>query len=345
MLLETAGPWRKVAVLRPGRIGDYLCATPAVRALRAALPDARLDYVALPLVRDLVERNPCVDRFVAFPGFPYIAEQFFRPRQALRWLAAMQDEQYDLVVQLYGSGVYANPVALLMGGRCTAGFVRAADSAGDGPHPLDAAIPLPATGSEVDRVLALIRHLGAAGGAPGAGRAYDLVLTGADRAAAARLLDGLPRPLVGLHWGARDPERAADPAAFTGAAKLLGGTAVLLGGEPAAPPGERAAPPGEPAAPPGERGGGVLDLTGRLPLGTCAAVIAGLDLMLTTDSGPAHLAYAVGTRSVTVFVASDPRRWGPPGPGPHAVLDSRTTPPTSPSPCAILQLCRAIKAT
>lgn len=296
----TAGSWRKVAVLRPGRIGDYLCATPAVRALRRAVPRAELHYVALPLVRDLVERNPCVDRFVAFPGFPYIAEQFFQPRQALQWLSTMQDEEYDLVVQLYGSGVYANPIALLMGGRHTAGFVRAA---GD-PHPLDAAIPLPRTGPEVDRVLALVRHLGAGD----AGRAYDLELTAADRACAARLLDPLPRPVIGLHCGARDGERVVDTATFARAAELLGGSAVLLGG------------PDEPPV------GDALNLTGLLPLGTSAAVIAGLDALLTTDSGPAHLAYALGTPSVTVFVASDPERWGPPVDGPHAVLDCRARP-------------------
>jgi ADP-heptose:LPS heptosyltransferase len=297
MLLKTCGPWRRVAVLRPGRIGDYLCATPAIRALRKALPDARLDYVALPLVRDLVERNPHVDRFVAFPGFPYIAEQFFRPRTALRWLSAMQDEEYDLVVQLYGSGVYANPIAMLMGGRRCAGFVR---TDGD-PHPLDAAIPLPPDGPEVDRTLALVCHLGAAG----AGREYDLELTAADRAAAARLLDCLPRPVIGLHTGARDGERVVDVAAFAGAAELLGGSPVLLGGRDAPPVGD------------------ALNLTGLLPLATAAAVIEALDLLLTTDSGPAHLAYAVGTPSVTVFVASDPRRWGPPVPGPHVVLDCR----------------------
>jgi ADP-heptose:LPS heptosyltransferase len=299
MLLERYGPWRSVAVLRPGRIGDYLCATPAIRALRRAVPDARLHYVALPLVRDLVERNPHVDRFVAFPGFPYIAEQFFQPRTALRWLSAMQDEEYDLVVQLYGSGVYANPVALLMGGRCCAGFVR---TAGD-EHPLDAAIPLPPAGPEVDRTLALVRHLGAAD----AGREYDLELTAADRAAAARLLDGLPRPVIGLHRGARDGQRAVDVDTLVRAAQILGGSAVLLGGRDEPPVGHG------------------LDLTGILPLATAAAVIAGLDLLLTTDSGPAHLAYALGTPSVTIFLASDPERWGPPASGPHVVLDCRTS--------------------
>jgi ADP-heptose:LPS heptosyltransferase len=295
LLLLTDGPWRKIAVLRPGRIGDYLCATPAVRALRRAVPDARLDYVALPLVRDLVERNPNVDRFVAFPGFPYVAEQFFQPRRALAWLAAMQDERYDLVVQLYGSGVYANPIALLMGGRRCAGFVRPEERT----HPLDTAIPLPSQGPEVDRVLALVRHLGAAP----AGRHYDLRPTADDVAAAARVLDGLPRPVVGLHCGARDGERRMAPAVLYRTAEILrgryGGSAVVLGGDEERPIGSALARV-------------AVDLTGTLSLAVSAAVIAALDVLVTTDSGPAHLAYAAGTPSVTVFPASDPCRWGPP---------------------------------
>ena len=96
-------------MLRPGRIGDYLCATPAVRALKRAAPRARLDYVGLPLVRDVVARNPYVDGFIAFPGFPNIAEQFFEPRRVVAWLAGMQAQRYDLVVQLYGSGRVRQP--------------------------------------------------------------------------------------------------------------------------------------------------------------------------------------------------------------------------------------------
>jgi ADP-heptose:LPS heptosyltransferase len=319
-LLWTAGPWRRIAILRPGRIGDYLCATPAIRAIRRAAPDAELHYIALPLVRDLVERNPSVDRFVAFPGFPYIAEQFFTPRRAVEWLAQMQDQRYDLVVQLYGSGVYANPVALLMGGRKCAGFVKAEDQA----HQLDAAIALPQTGAEVDRVLALTGQLGA----EPAGRAYDLRLSPADHAEAGRVLHGLPRPIVGLHCGARDADRRGDPALFAGAAAILqsaaGGSVVVLGGQ------DERSVTATLAARLADASVPCRDLTGALPLATTAAVIAGLDGLLTTDSGPAHLAYAVATPSVTVYVASDPRRWAPPVPGPHSVVDARGALPLSP---------------
>ncbi|MFS8479631.1 MAG: hypothetical protein FWJ93_11875, partial [Micromonosporaceae bacterium] len=212
-------------MLRPGRIGDYLCATPAVRALKRAAPHARLEYVGLPLVRDVVARNPYVDGFIAFPGFPNIAEQFFEPRRAVAWLVGMQAQRYDLVVQLYGSGVYANPVALLLGGRRCAGFVRPDDRGDQG---LDAAVPLPEHGPEVDRALALARHLGAGD----AGRGYDLRLRPADRAAAHRLLRGLPRPIVGLHAGARDDARRIAPEVLGRAASGFGGGSVVVLGGP-----------------------------------------------------------------------------------------------------------------
>jgi ADP-heptose:LPS heptosyltransferase len=310
-----AHPLRSIAVLRPGRIGDYLCATPAVRALRTAAPAARLDYIALPLVRELVERNPHIDRYVEFPGFPGIAEQFFAPQRALSWLSAMQDEEYDLVVQLYGSGVNANPIALMMGGARCAGFIRPGDPIGL----LDAAIPLPTTGAEVDRVLALVRHLGA----PDAGRGYDLRLTSADRGAASGVLEKLPRPVVALHCGARDAERRAAPDAFVGAAAVLGGSAVILGGDDERAVGSALAAGLDAAGVPRR------NLTGDLPLATAAAVIEAAAVLVTTDSGPAHLAYAVGAPSVTVYLASEPERWAPPVPGPHLTLDCRDVAPTA----------------
>lgn len=310
-LLATRGPWRRVAVLRPGRIGDYLCATPALRALRRALPRAELHYVGLPLVADLVAGNRWVDRFIPFPGFPFIAEQFFAPQRAVAWLAAAQRRRYDLVLQLYGSGVYANPVALLMGGRCTAGFVRT----GEGPGLLDAAIPLPDGGPEVDRVLALVRHIGA----EPAGRRYELELTRAQRDAAGRAVAGLPDPVIGLHPGARDAQRRLSADLLARVAGKLGTAAVVLGGAE-----EREAAE-ETATAVRSAGMACRNLAGAVPLGVAAAVVDRLDALATTDSGPAHLAYALGTPSVTVFRASDPVRWGPPEPGPHVLVDARGT--------------------
>jgi hypothetical protein len=74
-LLRRVRP-RKVALFRASRIGDFICATPAFRALRAALPDAEISRIAVPLVAELAARCRSIDRFEAFPGMPGIAGQF-----------------------------------------------------------------------------------------------------------------------------------------------------------------------------------------------------------------------------------------------------------------------------
>ncbi|MBX6343149.1 MAG: glycosyltransferase family 9 protein, partial [Thermomicrobiaceae bacterium] len=227
LLRRLPEPPRRVALVRASRIGDFLCATPTFRALRAALPEAEITLVALPFVRDLVARSPHLDRFVAFPGFPGIAEQLFDARRAVAFFERMQRERFDLAVQLHGSGVYSNPFTLLLGARVTAGFVRPGDGAGR----LAAALPFPQAGHEVERVLAMAEFLGA----PPCGLATEFPLLAEDHAAAEALLRGASRPLVGLHPGAREREKRWPPSSFARVARALlderGGTAVLLGGE------------------------------------------------------------------------------------------------------------------
>lgn len=309
LLARLPHPPRKVALLRPSRIGDFLCATPAFRALRAALPDAEISMITLPLLRDLVERSPHLDRFIAFPGFPGIAEQFFDPRAATAFFAAMQAERFDLALQLHGSGVNANPFTLLLGAEATAGFIRP----GAAPGLLDAALPLAEHGQEAQRVLALTTFLGA----QPQGERTVFPLWPADEAAAGALFAGAHGPLIGLHAGARDLARRWAPERFAAAALALrrrhGGTVVLLGDAEARADSDQIARR--------LRDGGVacLDLVERTSLPVLGAVIARLALLLTNDSGPAHIAYALGAPSVTIQGGASPEFYGPPEVGPHAL--------------------------
>jgi ADP-heptose:LPS heptosyltransferase len=63
-----------------------------------------------------------------------------------------------------------------------------------------------------------------------------------------------------------------------------------------------------------------LNLAGSTPLATLGAVIARLTVLITTDSGPAHVAYALKTPTVTIFGGADPLRYGPPVAGPFRAL-------------------------
>lgn len=289
---------RKVVLVRGSRIGDYLCATPTLRALRAALPEAEITLIALPFIRELAARSPHVDRFAPFPGFPGMAEQFFEPRRALWFFRRMQAEQFDLAVQMHGSGVHSNPFTLMLGARRTAGFVRP----GDPPGRLDAALPMPEGIHEIRRVLALATFLGA----PNRGEQLEFPLTREDQAQAEELLIGAEPPLVGVHPAAREATKRWPPGHHAAVARSLqrryGGTVILVGSEEEKPLGRQL------AAAIGPR---CVSLIGKTSLAVLGAVIARMAVLITNDSGPAHIAYALRRPTVTLFGGTDPRVWGP----------------------------------
>ncbi len=299
LLTRLAESPRKVAVVRAMRIGDFVCATPALRALRVALPNAEIAFIGLAFTRDLVARSPYLDRFIEFPGFPGLAEQFFDARRALEFFAQMQAEHFDLAIQMNGSGVYANPFTLMLGARLTAGWVRPGDPGGR----LDAALPFPETGHEVERVLGLARFLGA----PSRGIETEFPLLRKDYVEADRLLADAERPLVGLHPGAREEYKRWAPERFAEAGRelrhRLSGTIVIVGGSD-----ERASAEKIKRA----IGAPSLNLTGRASLPVLGAILSRLSVFVTNDSGPAHIAYALSVPTVTIFGATDPARWGPP---------------------------------
>ncbi len=297
----------KVVLVRASRIGDFICAVPAFKALRAALPSARIALIGLPFVRDLCARLPSVDRFIPFGGFPGIAEQFFKPARAVRFFSRIQSEKYDCAVQMHGTGVFSNTYTLMLGARLSAGFIRE----GDSPGMLDAAFAMPGSGHEIQRLLAFTRFLGA----PAVAEAPDFPLLDRDRAKADVLLADAAPPYIGVHLFARKPEKCWPDERFMEAARRLRagyhGTVILLGGRDNSTAARIVA---------GRIGPLCLDLTGMTSIGTLGAVIDRLAVLLTNDSGPAHIAYALGTPTVTIFGETDPERWGPPAHGPFRVI-------------------------
>ena len=298
---------RKIVLLRASRIGDFLCATPSYRALRKALPDAEITMITLPMLQDLVLRSPHLDRFVAFPGYPGIAEQFFDACRTLCFFQKMLEERFDLAIQMQGTGAYSNTFMLLLGSQVTAGFIRPEDS----PGRLDAALRYPQQVHEVESVLALTTFLGV----PAQGKGIEFPLWPSDHEEAATLLEQVESPLIGLHPTARDATRrwALDRFGEVGyeLRRRFGGTVVILGEEEDLATGNVLSKlVGEPC----------LNVMGKTSLPILGAVIARLSVLVTNDTGPAHIAYALGTPTVTIFGASNPQRYGPLQDGSFRVL-------------------------
>jgi ADP-heptose:LPS heptosyltransferase len=283
----------RVAILRalPG-LGDFLCVTPALRALRSARPDLEVTLIGLERSRPLVARfGHLVDRFLAFPGFPGLPEQPVDVRAIPGFLAEAQARQFDLAIQLHGSGMVSNTITELLGARRTAGHVPASE----GRPASETHLPWIEDCSEIRRSLRLMSHLGW----PSDDERLEFPI------APDTVPPTLPRDYVVVHPGASVAARrwAGDGFAEVAGALAADGVVVVLTGAPEEIARNRriaqmlAAPP--------------LDLTGRTSLDELALTLRGARLLLANDTGVAHLADALDIPSVVVFTGSNPARWQP----------------------------------
>ncbi|RJK93886.1 glycosyltransferase family 9 protein [Vallicoccus soli] len=294
--LEPADPVpgvRRVAVLRSGGIGDYLNAEPALTALRAAYPQAEITLLGAAHHRPLVEGRPgpC-DRLEVVPAVPGVraGDGPDAPGEEVEaWCAAQRARGYDLAVQLHGGGGNSNPLLLRLGARTTAG------TAAPGAPRLDRTVPWSPYQHDVLRWL----EVAAAAGAPAVRLEPRLALTEDDlRRSREALPDG--EPFVAVHPGATEPRRRWRPErlAEVGDALAAEGARVVLLGSPA----ERPLTAQVAAAARSDRW---TDLTGAVDLRGLLGLLARADLLLGNDSGPRHLAAALGTPTVAVFTSAN----------------------------------------
>jgi ADP-heptose:LPS heptosyltransferase len=295
---------QRIAVLRALKLGDLLCAVPALRALRAAAPHATITLIGLPWAHELVGRFArYLDDFLAlppWPGLPETGEENDGGERRKGFLAEARAREFDLAIQLHGNGQVSNPLILALGARQAAGYYVAGHPCPD-PQTF---LPWCNDEREVLRWLRLVTHLGA----PAVDRRLEFPLHPGDRQEL-QVLPGVQRlqarRYVCVHPGAHLASRRWPAPRFAATADALAarGYDIVLTGDAA----ERtlidavAADMHHPA----------IDLAGATSLGALAQLLQGAQLLVSNDTGVAHLAIAVGTPSVIVSSGGDAQRWAP----------------------------------
>lgn len=293
---------KRILLLRLERIGDLLMALPAMRDVRTLAPSAEIDLAVGSWNAALAAAAPYVNR-VEQVDAPWLARGDARRGSSL--LAAARTwrrRRYDLAIN-FEPDVRSNLLLAASGARWTAGWVS-----GGGGALLDLGLEFDPKAHTSENARRLVAATFERSAIPSTDPL--LVIPESARRAARERLAGRGRgPVVGIHVSGGRLVKQWDPERFAEVARRLaterGATIVLTGGAQ-----DRTMVDVVKAQVPAAQ---VIDVAGEIELPELAAVLEQIDLLLTGDTGPMHLAAAVRTPIVAVFGPSDPVRYAPSG--------------------------------
>lgn len=279
-----------IAVILPSWVGDAVMATPVYRALRRARPNARLIGLMRPGLDQLLAGNPWFD--VMHASHPKGWTGF---RASVRALRREAPEAILLLPNSFRSAL----IARLGRARHRLGYAR--DGRG---WLLTRGLPRPTTRGPVSTVDYYAELAEWMLDGETIDRRPELFTTPAEHAHADELLRGVQRPFVVLNPGGNKPEKRWPAERFAALGRALRADMnvdIVVNGSP----GERDLI----ARLAREAGDRAVDLVERgVTLGGLKAVLQRAALLITNDTGPRHLAAALGTPLVSLFGPTD-HRW------------------------------------
>jgi heptosyltransferase I len=298
-MIHLEQPPQRIALIKPSALGDIAHSLPVLAALRSRFPNAHISWVVNRGYAPILHQHPDLNGIVPFDrgamGKGWISGGW----HFARFLKHLRSLRFDMVIDLQG---------LLRTGlmtRATGAPVRIGlASAREGSrfcytHRVD---DMNGVRHAVDRYWRVIEALG---DAPPSKTFYVPVQADALSWAAAKL-EPFPRPWLAVGVGSRWLTKRWPPSHFAAlvrrAQEQLGGTAVFVGTPEEADLAEQAA-----ALVPGA----VCQLTGKTTLPQLVAVLSQADVMIANDTGPLHLAVALGRPVVAPYTCTLIEKTGP----------------------------------
>jgi heptosyltransferase-1 len=289
---------QRVLIIKPSAIGDVVHALPVLNLVRRKWPAARISWLVTPACSGLLEGHPLLDEVILFERKRW-GGMWKSPRLLGEWrrfTRELRERKFDLVIDLQGlfrSGWLARKT----GAKVRVGFANARELA-----PLFYSHRVPIDTPEqhaIERYVKLARFIGCDDGPV----EFPFATTDADRAHVAELLradvgDGRYALLLpGTNWETKRWPVEKFAGMVAPLREQFGLVSVLAGGPDA---GAMAS-----AIP------GAVDLTCRTTLKQLTALLERADLVVANDSGPMHIAAALGRPLVTPFGPTNPVRTGP----------------------------------
>jgi lipopolysaccharide heptosyltransferase II len=319
----------RILVIRLDLIGDLVLSMTAVRALKHTYPEAQIDLLAVPASAKIVMHDPDLAGIITYdPNIwrrPKALIQVKNWRDAFRLLRRLRARHYDIAVSLYGP--WAGVIAVLSGAQRCVGFGRESypgfmtDSVA-GVH-----WSPKSREHEVDYCLQLAQAAGAT--IRPSDRIPRLYVDPQAREQLEQLLvqEGVQpeKPLIACHVSSNNGQSKRWPIPYwatlidkltceQGAQVVLTGTAADLPLVQSVTHRLQEACPEACTERSRSERRNAINLAGKTSLPQLAALLQRADLVISGDSGPMHIAAAVGTPLIAIHGPTDPALTGPVSP-------------------------------
>ena len=284
----------RIAIIKPSALGDIVHALPVLSALRGTYPQSHISWVVNKSFEGLLQGHLDLDETIPFD------RSNAGIRNSLRFGRELRQRNFDLVIDLQGL-LRTGLMTAATGAKRKVGFANAREGA---KYFYNERVTV--TDADrihaVDRYWKIVEHLHEANQP----KRFDLPIREDERNAVERDLAGLPRPWYAVAVGAKWITKRWPPHQFgqllVRAQREFGGTAIFVGVGEDSPLSQVAIR---------SLNGPSQDWCGKTSLPKLAATLAIADVMIANDTGPLHLAAALGTPCVAPYTCTKIALHGP----------------------------------
>jgi heptosyltransferase-1 len=294
-------PPKKILIVKPSSLGDVVHSLPFLNAIRERFPSSEIHWVIAKGLEDLLTGHPMIDRVWIINKDMWKKLSYIRDslRELRIFMKAIKEEKYDMVVDLQGllrSGI----IAMSTGSPLRVGFQEAREGSrffythmirgGRDVHAVDRYLKIAAfLGCDID------------------GICFPMPLSFESSVQAGI---SLPADYAAIAPGARWGTKRWPPEKFGRLASLLPLNTVVVGSRGDMDYAKKVLDLSK---------GKAISLAGKTTLKALIEVIRGARFFISNDSGPMHIAAALGIPVFAIFGPTDPERTGPYGKG-HTVI-------------------------
>jgi heptosyltransferase I len=285
---------RNILIIKPSSLGDIVHALPVPRLLKQRWPQTTITWLVNDAFADLLSAQSSIDEVLSFDRSGF-AGAWFNPVAAgglVRFSQELADRRFDLVIDLQGL-FRSGWLSYRTGAASRIGLSDARELAAVFYTDIIHSDRLKE--HAVDRYLHVARELGCRGPA-----VFDLRASDAAAGTVREMLRDCG-PYAVLMPATNWPTKRWPPsrfAALVGPLRERFGMASVIAGS-------------HDAAALADQIPGAVSLAGRTTLSQLVSLLAGAELVIANDSGPMHIAAALGRPLVAIYGATDPLLTGP----------------------------------